>query len=114
MEFGVGVGGVPISGPARAKHHVATLHRALVHLSQVHSRKMDFQGPLITEGLQADVALHAFFPRSGGNVGHADVVPHLFANFGTEAGGTIIVGFIGRLTRLARRRDGPTFGTATT
>lgn len=69
---------------------------------------MDLQGPLITEGLQADVALHAFFPCGGGNVGHPDVVPHLFANFGGQAGGSGLFGFVGRLTRLARRRDGAT------
>lgn len=74
---------------------------------------MDLQGPLITEGLQADVALHAFFPGSGGNVGHPDIVPHLFANFGGKAGGTGLFGFVGRLTRLARRRDGPTFVIST-
>lgn len=33
MEFGVRVGGMPVSGSARTEHHVAAFDRTFVHLS---------------------------------------------------------------------------------
>lgn len=57
VEFGVGVGGVPVPGPPGAEHHVASLDRALVHLAEVDSTEVDLEGALVAEGLEADGTL---------------------------------------------------------
>jgi len=61
VEFGIGIGGMSVPGPARTKHHVASGHGALVHFPEVDRTKVDLEGSLVTEGLEADGALHATF-----------------------------------------------------
>ena len=51
MQLRVGVGRMPVSASSRTEHHVAALDATFVHFPEVHSRKVDFEGPLITEGL---------------------------------------------------------------
>ena len=55
-----------VTTSAAAEHHVAAVHRALVHLSQMHRAEVDLEGPLVAECLQTDVALDTFFP--GGRI----------------------------------------------
>ena len=81
MQFGVGVSRMTISTAPRAEHHVAPLHTAFVHFAEMHSRKVDLKGPLITEGLEADIALHSFLPGRWADVGHPNVIPHFLAHF---------------------------------
>ena len=81
MQFGVGVGRMSIATSPRAEHHVAPLHTAFVHFAEMHSRKVDLKGPLITEGLEADIALHSLLPSCWADVGHPDIIPHLLAHF---------------------------------
>lgn len=72
MKFRIRVGAVPVPRASRAKHHRASFHRALVHLTQVHSREMDLKRALITEGLEADVALHPLFAGGGVDELHSE------------------------------------------
>ena len=48
-----------------------------MHLPEVHGGEVDLERALITEGLEADVALHALLPRRRAHVGDADVVAQL-------------------------------------
>ena len=48
-----------------------------MHLPEVHGGEVDLERALITEGLEADVALHALLARRRAHVGDADVVAQL-------------------------------------
>ena len=41
VQLGIGIGRVAVPTPPGTEHHVASIHRALVHLPQVHRRKVD-------------------------------------------------------------------------
>ena len=76
VKFRVGVGRVSVPAPPAAEHHVTPGHRALVHLPQVDRAEVDLEGALVTERLQADVALHSLLPRGGVDEGGSEVVKH--------------------------------------
>ena len=54
---------------------------SLVHLPEVHGGEVDLERALITEGLEADIALHSFLPGRWADVGHPNVIPHFLAHF---------------------------------
>ena len=60
MQFGIRVGRVAIARPSRAEHHVATINRTFVHLSQMDCGKVDLESSLVAESLETDIALHTF------------------------------------------------------
>ena len=41
VQFGIGIGGMPISTAPGAKHHVAAVDGTLVHLAQMHGAEMN-------------------------------------------------------------------------
>jgi len=63
MELGIRIGAMAIPRAPRAEHHVAALHRTLVHLTQMHRREVDLEGALVAEGLEADGTLHPLLAR---------------------------------------------------
>ncbi len=85
VQFRIRIGGVTVSTPTRGEEHVAAVHGALVHLAEVHGRKVNLERALITERLQADVALHAFLAGRRRDEGDAEVVPELLLQLGIEA-----------------------------
>ena len=60
VQFRVGIGAVPIAGSTRTEHHVTSIHRALVHFTQMNGREMDLQRSFVAECLEANVALDPF------------------------------------------------------
>lgn len=74
MQLWVWVGRVPVPASPRREHHIAPFYAARVHLSEVHCREVDLEGPFITEGLETDVALDALLARRRTHVRNADVV----------------------------------------
>jgi len=63
MEFGIRIGAMAIPRTPRTEHHIAALHRALVHLAKMHGRKVNLKGALVAEGLEANGALYSFLSR---------------------------------------------------
>lgn len=96
VQLWIRIGTVAIARATRAEHHVAAIHGTLVHLTQMHGGEVDFEGTLITEGLEADVALRAFLTRDGVDVLGAEVG---CGGRGSVLGGSIVC--TGRITVLA-------------
>ena len=76
VKLGVGVGRVTIATPATAEHHVASWHRALVHLSQVNSGEVDLEGALVTECLETHITLDSLLASRGVDKAGAQVLKH--------------------------------------
>lgn len=100
VEFRVRVGAVPISGSSGTEFGVAAFYSALMHLSEMDRAEVDFQGSLVAESLQADVALDAFLPCSRVYEG------------GSQIGGQVgscppLTAFSGRLGLSSRNAVGP-------
>lgn len=85
VQLRIWIRGMPISTATRREEHVAAVHSTLVHLAEVHGREVDLERALITERLQADVALHAFLAGRRRDEGDAEVVPELLLHLGIEA-----------------------------
>ena len=66
-----------------------------MHLPEVHSREVDLERALITEGLEADIALHALLAGGGAHEGDAEVVAelllHLLLDAAAAVAGLVVV-----------------------
>ena len=85
VQLRIWIRGMTVSTATRGEEHVTAVHGALVHLAEVHGREVDLERALITERLQADVALHAFLAGRRRDEGDAEVVPELLLQLGIEA-----------------------------
>ena len=82
VQLGIRVGRVSISASAGGEHHIAAVDAALVHLPQMHGRKVDLEGALITKSLETNVALNSFLAGRRVDVGEDHVVPELLFHLG--------------------------------
>ena len=73
VKFWVWIGRVPVPAPSAAEHHSATLHAALMHLTQVNGRKVDLEGALVTKCFHANIALDTFLACCGADIGNSNV-----------------------------------------